>query len=137
MNNGILAKGPTIADDIPDWTLYMQLHSCNVDFGASEEAKASFRLRRRTLLKQMHLMGNTKCCACSGFGHRARDCPTNSRLGMLGVVAHEDMKLIAWARGEVENANRDRQCRLQELPTHHKVPISLNRRRYHAVAFDR
>ena len=102
MNNHALAKAPACPQNIPDWTFYAQLHACRVDYAATDTIKESFRLHRRTLLKQLKLMANTKCNACSGFAHRARDCPTNSRLGMLGAVACEDKKLIAWARGKVE-----------------------------------
>ena len=108
----MLNNGPAIVDNVADWPLFSALHGCTVDFGANNEAKAVYRLRRRTLLQQLKLMSNTKCAACSGYAHRARDCPTNSRLGMLGAASFEDMKIISWARKRVVTENRERQAPL-------------------------
>ena len=135
MNNNVVNTLPNAPANIATWTFYSELHGCTTDFGKSNEAKEGFRLARRTLLKQLHLMGATVCNACAGHGHRARDCPTNSRLGMLGAVSFEYFKLIAWARSKTLVADRNRQAPLQELPVNHRVPISLNRKRLHCQAF--
>ena len=112
MNNAPAATLPLAPANIPAWTFYSELHGCITDFGKGAEAKQSFRLARRTLLKQLHLMSTTVCNACAGHGHRARDCPTNSRLGMLGAVSFEYFKLIAWARGKTLLVDRNRQAPL-------------------------
>ena len=135
MNNAVVQNVPNVPDAIAPWTFYTELRNCVVDFGRNNDARNSYRLARRTLLVQLHLMGNTKCQACSGHGHRARDCPTNSRLGMLGASNVEWQKLIAWARGKTLLVDRERQALLIDLPVNHRVPIHLNRKRLHCQAF--
>ena len=105
MNNNADNRMPAVPADIAEWSLYHIIHGCNVDFGRGNGVRALYRLRRRVLLQQMHLMSNTRCTACNGFSHRARDCPTNVRLSMLGAASFEEGKLIAWARGKSETAN--------------------------------
>ena len=108
MNNDPLDSAPVIPDNVQEWPLYSLLHGCVTNFGKSDVEKFMFRLKRRTLLSQMKLMANTQCVSCGGFGHRARDCPTHKRIGMLGACSFEDMKLIAWARASVLVDNRNR-----------------------------
>ena len=135
MNNNPAANLPDVPGNIPTWTFYSELHGCTHQFGRNNATQAAYHLARRTLLKQLYLMGQTVCQACGGQGHRARDCPTNSRLGMLGASNIEWAKLIAWARGRTAIVDRNRQAALIDLPVHHKVPIALNRKRLHCQAF--
>ena len=108
MDNNAANNMPDPPANIPDWSFYAHLHACTTDFGRCDASKFQFRLARRTLLAQLSLMARTHCQACGGRAHRARDCPTNSRLGMLGAVSLEYAKLIAYARGRVAVADRDR-----------------------------
>ena len=112
MNNERVNHMPQVPGEIPHWSFYTQLRCCRHDFGVLRSHKESHRLGRRTLLLQLHLMANTKCQSCSGYGHRARDCPTNMRLGMLGSANIEWGKLIAWTRVKVQADDRDRQAGL-------------------------
>ena len=84
------------------------------------------------LLRQLALMGNTVCDACGGYAHRARDCPTNLRIGMLGASCNEWRTLIAWARKKVLAEGAERQAGLMDLPVHHQVPMVLGRKRLYA-----
>ena len=106
MNNIAVAGMPNAPDNVAEWTFYSALHGCTQDFGRNEEARTSFRLQRRTLLKQLKLMADTVCLACGGRAHRARDCPTNLRLGMLSASNYEWHKLIAWTRSRVAQQDR-------------------------------
>ena len=83
MNNNPNDKWPDVPDPVAEWLFYDTLRDCNVDFGRTNAIKDSHRCSRRHLLVQLKLMSNTRCIACSGYAHRARDCPTNARLGML------------------------------------------------------
>ena len=83
MNNANTNNLPNAPDDIAAWEFYHQLHICTVNYGRGEDSQKAFRTARRVLLQQMSLMARTICRACSGHGHRARDCPTNLRLGVL------------------------------------------------------
>ena len=101
MNNDAVANQPIVPPNIPDWEFFNQLHSCRNDFGRTNECRQEHRLMRRTLLKQLHLMAQTVCVACGGRAHRARDCPTNLRLGMLSSSNAAWAKLVAWTRVQV------------------------------------
>ena len=98
MNNNQDNLFPDVPAAFNDWHIYTALYDCTTDFGVTDTAKNRYRLQRRVLLHQMKLMSNTKCAACSGYGHRARDCPTNSRVSLLGSTGLEAKKLIAYAR---------------------------------------
>ena len=84
MNNNHTPNYPDVPEDVPKWQVFTTLFKCRQDWGANENEQRIHRLGRRTLLVQLKLMSNTQCIACSGFGHRARDCATNDRLSMLG-----------------------------------------------------
>ena len=134
MNNNNVQGWPNVPAAIPEWTFFNELRDHNRDIGRNLDTQVTYRLARRTLLAQLHLMGQTVCQACGGKAHRARDCPTNSRLGMLGASNIEWAKLISIARGRVAIVERNRQSALIDLPVHHKVPIALNRKRLHCQA---
>ena len=85
MNNAAAADLPNVPDAVPQWEFYSQLRGCGQEFGRNAETRQQYRLQRRMLLKQLKLMADTVCLACGGRAHRARDCPTNSRLGMLSA----------------------------------------------------
>ena len=102
MNNNPVNGVPNVPAANNNWVFYTNLRGCAQDFGANDEVKAQHRLARRTLLNQLHLMAATRCKACSGYGHRARDCPTNMRLGMLSSSTNEWKTLIAYARKRTE-----------------------------------
>ena len=106
-------------DNIPEWAFFRHLHGCMQEFGRNLDTRISYRVSRRTLLIQLKLMGNTICNACGGRAHRARDCPTNLRLGMLSSSTVEWAKLIAWTRTRTQETNQDRNAMLLELPVHH------------------
>ena len=105
MNNGNAANVPTVPDALPAWPFYTELRNCTQDFGANNDIKLSHRASRRHLLVQLKLMSNTQCHACGGRGHRAKDCPTNFRLGMLSSSTNEWKTLIAYARRVVERSD--------------------------------
>ena len=85
MDNAAAAGLPDVPAEVPGWEFYTQLRGCTQDFGRNNDTRRQFRLQRRMLLKQLKLMADTVCLACGGRAHRARDCPTNSRLGMLSA----------------------------------------------------
>ena len=93
-----------------------------VAIGSNLETRNNHGRARRTLLHQLKLMSNTKCAACGGFSHRARDCPTNQRLGMLGSSSIEWKKLLAHARRTTEKALLERSAAFVEEPSFHNVP---------------
>ena len=136
MNNDPEQPGwPDVPAAIPSWHFYSSIRSCQRDWGANEDYRTMHRLSRRTLLVQLKLMANTQCNACSGYGHRARDCPTNLRLGMLSSSTNEWKNIIAWARAEVLlMANEGRGDKIQR-PSYHSIPTCLGRKRTHASAF--
>ena len=80
-------------------------------------------------------MANTVCRACSGFGHRSRDCPTNLRLGVLASASVQNQRLVHYARTRTEQVLLERTADLVELPSYHQVPKSIGRKRTHALAF--
>ena len=90
MNNIPVANLPDAPENVADWHLYSFLYNCNQEFGRTETCKQAHRLARRHLLKQMLIMSNTVCRACSGYGHRAKDCLTNDRLSLLGSASVEN-----------------------------------------------
>ena len=90
MNNNVVVGWPNVPPEIPGWTFYNALRVCEQDWGRNDETKVAHRLARRNLLKQLKLMGDTVCQACGGRAHRARDCPTNLRLGMLSSSCVEN-----------------------------------------------
>ena len=93
------------------------------------------RIARRTLLVQLKLMANTKCNACSGYGHRARDCPTNLRLGMLSSSTNEWKNIIAWTRTRVLLLHNEGRGDKIQQPSFHSVPTGILRKRTYASAF--
>ena len=122
MNNDATPKLPDVPEQVEDWPLHIVLHECNVDFGVDDDAKYRYRLARRVLLEQISLMSNTLCEACTGFGHVAKDCPTNTRLNMLGSTGLEARKLMAYARQEAQDRNKEGTGLSMEPPSHHQVP---------------
>ena len=106
MNNAQVQNLPNVPADVQEWPFYRELHACRQDFGRNEATRLSYRLQRRVLLKQLKLMSDTVCLACGGRAHRARDCPTNLRLGMLSSSNVEFQKLIAWTRNRVALEDR-------------------------------
>ena len=108
MNNIANDQWPPIPNNVPSWIFFDKIYRCTRDFGATQDLKVSHRLARRSLLQQLSLMSNTRCKACSGYSHRARDCPTNRRLGMLGSSTNEWKRIIAWARVEVDKTEIER-----------------------------
>ena len=135
MNNANANDLPNVPAAIDDWPFYTNLLGCRLDFGTTEDVKKQFRLQRRMLLLQLKLMGDTKCMACGGRAHRARDCPTNMRLGMLGSSNFEWQKLIAWTRKQTVKLDAERLAGLVALPTHHMVPKVHGKKRTYAMAF--
>ena len=105
------------------------------DIGATNDVQEAHRLARRTLLCQLKLMSNTKCMACGGYAHRARDCPTNLRLGMLSSSTNEWKRLIAWSRKRVLVLASERGGDLVQQPAYHNVPMNIGRKRTWATAF--
>ena len=126
---------PDVPADVVSWPFFTTLRAMTHDIGANAELRATHALQRRTLLCQLKLMSNTQCKACGGFAHRARDCPTNMRLGMLSSSTNEWKRLIAWARRTVELANGERSADMVQQPSYHSVPTSIGRKRTHATAF--
>ena len=135
MNNDSANGMQDCPEDIGDWHLYHHLFSCTVAFGRGEASQLAFRVARRTVLGQLNIMANVICRACSGYGHRARDCPTNLRLGVIQSASVQNQKLIHWGRQEVETALVERSATLVELPSHHSVPMCIGKKRVHAMAF--
>ena len=133
--NGAKNGWPDVPEDLASWPFYHALHGMTKDIGATDPIKQMHALSRRHLLIQLRLMSNTQCKACGGFAHRARDCPTNMRLGMLSSSTNEWKRLIAWARRTVELANGERSADMVQQPSYHSVPTSIGRKRTHATAF--
>ena len=106
MNNDNVVGLPAVPDQVNEWAFYRELHDCRQEFGRNNATRGSYRLQRRVLLRQLKLMSDTVCLACGGRAHRARDCPTNLRLGMLSASNVEFQKLIAWTRSRVALADR-------------------------------
>ena len=102
MNNNNQAGWPNVPDEVAGWELFNNLRAMTISIGATAKLRDQYALQRRLLLVQMKLMSNTRCHACGGRGHRAKDCPTNFRLGMLSSSTNEWKKLIARARQSVE-----------------------------------
>ena len=102
MNNADTAGWPNVPAAIDDWDIYTHLRNMTQTIGATEALRNRYALQRRMLLVQLKLMGGTRCHACSGRAHRAKDCPTNMRLGMLSSSTNEWKALIAMARKTVE-----------------------------------
>ena len=50
------------------------------------------------VLAECALLKNTKCQACSGFGHTKRDCPTHKKLTNLGGNGGRAGVIIAGVR---------------------------------------
>ena len=121
MNNSRITDFPNVPENVPEWIVYDSLWNCKTDFGRDVNEKAIYQLARRSLLEQLKLMSNTKCVACSGYGHQARDCPTNDRLTMLGNASTEWRTLIAHCRVLVEIEHKDRRAKFIERPSYHSV----------------
>ena len=119
MNNNDIAGAPNVPAAVPEWAFYTELRNCTTDFGRNLDTVTMYRHQRRHLLRQLKLMAGTVCLACGGKAHRARDCPTNLRLGMLSASNVEWGKLIAWTRSKVNLADRSRSAALVDLPVHH------------------
>ena len=137
MDNRQQERIPDVPLDDQGWPLYSHLHTCVIEFGRNDEARVGYRLQRRMLLKQLSLMGNTRCQACGGRSHRHEHCPTNARLGMLSAGNDEWKKLIAWARRNVNKADRLRIAGLLDEPVHHVVPMNCSRKRTWAQKISR
>ena len=75
---------PPVPPDVANWHVYVYLRTCVIDFGRTAEVVDAHRLARRVLLRNMHNLSSQRCDACSGFGHKRADCPTNDRLSVLG-----------------------------------------------------
>ena len=135
MNNDAKAGWPNVPAEVPGWELFNNLRSMTTGIGATAALKGTYGLQRRLLLVQLKLMSNTRCHACGGRGHRAKDCPTNFRLGMLSSSTNEWKNLIARTRKMVEEGDLERMDDLVQAPAFHNVPMGLNRKRTHATAF--
>ena len=135
MNNANVAHLQDVPPNDTDWDFYIELWGCNADMGRNPATRLSYRQARRSLLSQLHLMANTVCNACGGFAHRAKDCPTNLRLGMLSGSNSEWKTLIGWVRPRVEVRQRERNVALLDLPVYHQVPKVCGRKRAYAPAF--
>ena len=114
MDNANTQGWPDAPADIPEWPFYHHLHGMRTAIGRTNAVKNQHGRARRTLLHQLKLMGNTKCAACGGYSHRARDCPTNQRLGMLGSASIQWKKLIAHARRVTDQALSERSAAFVE-----------------------
>ena len=134
-NNNHIDNWPDVPDDVATWPFYHSLHVMTADVGANDAVRLAHALARRNLLIQLKLMSNTQCKACGGYAHRARDCPTNMRLGMLSSSTNEWKRLIACARKVVNAANAERNNDIIQQPSYHSVPVSVGRKRTHAHAF--
>ena len=121
--------------EVPGWELFNNLRLLSTTIGATEAIRNNYALQRRLLLAQMKLMSNTRCHACGGRGHRAKDCPTNFRLGMLSSSTNEWKNLISRTRKMVEEGDMSRMDDLVQQSAFHNVPMGLNRKRTHATAF--
>ena len=95
MNNAQDGILPNVEAAIPSWPIYTAIRNIDFDIGANEDLRLTYRLNRRMLLAQMHLMGDTRCQACGGRAHVAADCPTQLRLDVLGASRVEWSALIA------------------------------------------
>ena len=102
MNNAHTAGWPDVPATVACWPFFMAVFNMTTAVGRTQATRDQYGRARRTLLNQLKLMSNTKCAACGGYSHRARDCPTNQRLGMLGSSTVEWKKLIAYARRVTE-----------------------------------
>ena len=104
MNNAHTQGWPDVPATVGNWPFFMAVYNMSTAVGRTQTTKDQYSRARRTLLMQLKLMSNTKCAACGGYSHRARDCPTNQRLGMLGSSTVEWKKLIAFARRTTEQS---------------------------------
>ena len=102
MNNNNTAGWPAVPGNVPGWDFYNNLRDMTTAIGANSDLRQAYGFQRRMLLLQLKLMSNTQCHACGGRGHRAKDCPTNFRLGMLSSSTNEWKTLVAYARRVVE-----------------------------------
>ena len=123
MNNNAVANLPDVPGANAPWIFYTKLRGCTQDFGATAALRFKHQLARRTLLTQLDLMSHTRCKACSGYGHRSRDCPTNLRLGMLGSSTNEWKRLTAWTRKQVDTTENERIADFVQAPAFHSVPM--------------
>ena len=96
--DGDEAKFPKAPQPIKSWEIYHHIYMNQIRHETNEEENANFYLSRIMLLKQLKLLGNTKCEACSGYGHRAGQCPTSSRISLVGHANHYHGRYIALAR---------------------------------------
>ena len=135
MDNANAAHLPNVPAADDSWVFYTILRGCTQDFGRTEACRQSYRLARRQLLRQLDLMKNTVCSACGGKAHRARDCPTNMRLGMLASSSVEYAKLVAWTRTRVNAQAQEENANLLDLPVHHQVPKMIGKKRVYSSAF--
>ena len=100
MNNDPTSDLPDISGlRQPDWAFFDKVWNLDKDLAKSEDRIYWGRLARRELLRELEVLSRTRCAACWGFGHRARDCHTHARLSLLGSTSFAYRRLMAWGRG--------------------------------------